>query len=47
MQVYFITESESNDLNHLRVKIGSSRNIQKRLRELQTGSLSACVHGLD
>ena len=38
MPVYFIAENENDDHNSLRVKIGRSRDIQVRLRTLQTGS---------
>lgn len=38
MPVYFIAENENNDHNSLRVKIGRSKDIQVRLRALQTGS---------
>lgn len=38
--VYFITDDESSDFDKLKVKIGFSKNIQKRIRQLQTGSPS-------
>ena len=38
MPVYFIAENENDDHNSLRVKIGRSRDINVRLRALQTGS---------
>jgi len=38
MPVYFIAENENDDHSSLRVKIGRSRNIEVRLRTLQTGS---------
>jgi T5orf172 domain len=38
MPVYFIAENENDDYNSLRVKIGHSKDIQVRMRALQTGS---------
>lgn len=38
MPVYFIAENENEDHNLLRVKIGRSKDLQVRLRALQTGS---------
>jgi len=38
MPVYFIAENEIKDYGSLRVKIGRSVNIKKRIGELQTGS---------
>lgn len=38
MAVYFIADDEEEDHQQLRVKIGLSRNIQSRIRQLQTGS---------
>lgn len=38
MPVYFIAENENEDFDSLRVKIGRSHNILRRLKELQTGS---------
>jgi hypothetical protein len=38
MPLYFIAENENGDYDNLRVKIGISKNIEKRLRTLQTGS---------
>lgn len=38
MAVYFIAENENENYGNLRVKIGISINIHKRIRQLQTGS---------
>lgn len=38
MPVYFIAENENGNYGNLRVKIGISINIQRRIRQLQTGS---------
>jgi len=38
MPVYFIAEDESGDYENLRIKIGMSKDIMKRIGQLQTGS---------
>ena len=38
MVVYFIAENENGDYDNLRIKIGISKDIHKRLNQLQTGS---------
>ena len=38
MPVYFIAENENGSYGNLRVKIGISVNVQRRIRQLQTGS---------
>ena len=38
MPVYFIADNENDDYRSLRIKIGRSRDIQARMRALQTGS---------
>jgi hypothetical protein len=38
MPVYFVAENENNDYSSLRIKIGRAKNINARLRALQTGS---------
>lgn len=38
MPVYFIGENENADYERLRIKIGKSKNIVKRLAQLRTGS---------
>ncbi len=38
MPVYFIAENENGNYDSLRIKIGLSKNISKRLSQLQTGS---------
>lgn len=38
MPVYFIAENENGDYDNLRIKIGLSTNIEKRFRQLKTGS---------
>lgn len=38
MLLYFIAENENGDYDNLRVKIGMSKDINKRLSQLQTGS---------
>jgi hypothetical protein len=38
MHLYFIAENENGDYDNLRIKIGISKDIKKRLLHLQTGS---------
>lgn len=38
MPVYFIAENENANYDDLRIKIGISKNVSKRLLQLQTGS---------
>jgi hypothetical protein len=38
MPVYFIAENENGNYDNLRIKIGISENIEKRVGQLQTGS---------
>ena len=38
MPVYFVAENENNNYSTLRVKIGISMDIQRRVKQLQTGS---------
>ena len=38
MSVYFIAEDENGDYDDLRIKIGLSKNIERRLSDLRTGS---------
>ena len=38
MPVYFIAENENGNYDSLRIKIGISKNVSKRLLQLQTGS---------
>lgn len=38
MPVYFIAENENENYGNLRVKIGISANVQRRVNQLQTGS---------
>ncbi len=38
MPVYFIAENENKNYDALRIKIGISKNVSKRLSQLQTGS---------
>jgi hypothetical protein len=38
MPVYFISENEKGDYDNLRIKIGISGNVPKRLKQLRTGS---------
>ncbi len=38
MSVYFIAENESDNYDNLRIKIGISEEVNRRLKQLQTGS---------
>lgn len=38
MPVYFVANNEQNDYDALRVKIGLSKDVHARIRQLQTGS---------
>ena len=38
MTVYFLTEKGSQDVGPMRIKIGYSKDVQRRLRQMQTGN---------